>query len=164
MIEFFKLLVFKFYKFWVHIIFLFNRILQILCNPQLVRNFSCFLLSFLSSACISNRLSILDTYWFIEKLTSHFSVHRICSQSVWLKSEINLLLSNFLQSCFNISDLTAGFFKEKSFNKINCGRWSENVDVTLPDSISSKEVEFQKMLSINEEVLEILYVGVYEST
>ena len=148
MIEFFKLLVFKFYKFWVHIIFLFNRILQILCNPQLVRNFSCFLLSFLSSACISNRLSILDTYWFIEKLTSHFSVHRICSQSVWLKSEINLLHWNFLQSCFNILDIG----------------WSENVDVTLPDSISSKEVEFQKMLSINEEVLEILYVGVYEST
>ena len=28
--------------------------------------------------------------------------------------------------------------------------------MTLPDSISSKEVEFEKMLSINEEVLEIL--------
>ena len=40
--------------------------------------------------------------------------------------------------------------------KINCGRWSENVDVTLPDSISSKEVEFEKILSINVDVLEIL--------
>ena len=28
--------------------------------------------------------------------------------------------------------------------------------MTLPDSISSKEVEFEKMLSINVEVLEIL--------
>ena len=40
--------------------------------------------------------------------------------------------------------------------KINCGRWSENVDVTLPDSISSKEVEFEKILSIKVDVLEIL--------
>ena len=40
--------------------------------------------------------------------------------------------------------------------KINCGRWSENVDVTLPDSISYKEVEFEKILSINMDVLEIL--------
>ena len=42
--------------------------------------------------------------------------------------------------------------------KINCGRWSENVDVTLPDSISSKEVEFEKILSIKVDVLEI-FVG-----
>ena len=40
--------------------------------------------------------------------------------------------------------------------KINCGRWSENVDVTLPDSISSKEVEFEKILSIKVDVLETL--------
>ena len=40
--------------------------------------------------------------------------------------------------------------------KINCGRWSENVDVTLPDSISSKEVEFEKILSIKVDILEIL--------
>ena len=32
------------------------------------------------------------------------------------------------------------------------------VDVTLPDSISSKEVEFQKILSIKVDVLEILVV------
>ena len=35
---------------------------------------------------------------------------------------------------------------------MNCRRWSENVNVTLPDSISS-EVEFENMLSINVEVL-----------
>ena len=35
-----------------------------------------------------------------------------------------------------------------------CGRWSENVDVTLPDLVPSKEVEFEK-LSSNVEVLEI---------
>ena len=41
---------------------------------------------------------------------------------------------------------------------MNCWRWSENVDVTLPNSISSKEVEFQNenILSINVDVLEIL--------
>ena len=36
------------------------------------------------------------------------------------------------------------------------GRWSENVHVELPDSISSKEVEFEKILSIKVDVLEIL--------
>ena len=35
------------------------------------------------------------------------------------------------------------------------GRWSENVHVELPDSISSKEVEFEK-ISIKVDVLEIL--------
>ena len=40
--------------------------------------------------------------------------------------------------------------------KINCGRWSENVGVTLSDSISSKEVEFEEILSINVDVSEIL--------
>ena len=44
----------------------------------------------------------------------------------------------------------------KSGKKIKCGRWSENVDVTLPDSISSKEFRFEKILSINIDVLEIL--------
>ena len=69
-------------------------------------------------------------------------------QSVWSKLEIDLLLSNFLQSSLNILDFVAGLFKKKSLKKTNCGRWSENVDITLPDSISSKEVEFEKMLSI----------------
>ena len=36
---------------------------------------------------------------------------------------------------------------------MNCRRWSENVNVTLPDSIPSNEVEFENMLSINVEVL-----------
>ena len=46
--------------------------------------------------------------------------------------------------------------RKKSGKKINCGRWSKNVDVTLTDSICSKEVEFEKILSINVDVLEIL--------
>ena len=50
----------------------------------------------------------------------------------------------------------AGIFEKKYLKKINCGRGSKNVDVSLPDSISSKEVEFEKMLSVNVEVLEIL--------
>ena len=49
-------------------------------------------------------------------------------------------------------DFTARIFKKKSFKTMNCRRWSENVNVTLPDSISS-EVEFENMLSINVEVL-----------
>ena len=40
--------------------------------------------------------------------------------------------------------------------KKNRGKWSENVDVTLRDSVSSKKV--QKILSINADVLEILVV------
>ena len=44
----------------------------------------------------------------------------------------------------------------KNLLKINCVRLSENVGMTLSDSIYSKEVEFEKMLSINVEVLEIL--------
>ena len=38
---------------------------------------------------------------------------------------------------------------------MDIGRWSENVHVELPDSISSKEVEFEK-ISIKVDVLEIL--------
>ena len=136
MIKFFKLLVFTSYK---CILFFF---LIEFCKPcvihGLVRNFSSFLLSFLSGACVSNRLSILDRYWFIDKLTSLFSLHKICSQSLWSKSEINLLLSNFLRSCLNTLDSVARIFEKKSFKKINCGRCSENVHVTLPDSISSR--------------------------
>ena len=39
---------------------------------------------------------------------------------------------------------------------MNCGRWSENVDVTLPGSVSSKDVPFEKISSINVDALEIL--------
>ena len=45
--------------------------------------------------------------------------------------------------------------KKNLVKKINCGRWSENVDVTFPDSISSKEIRFVK-ISINIDVLEII--------
>ena len=38
----------------------------------------------------------------------------------------------------------------------NLVRCSENVDVTLADLVSSKEVRFEKILSINVDVLEIL--------
>ena len=121
-----------------------------------MRNFSSFLLSFLKGALVSNKLSIFDRYLFIEELTTFSSLHKICSQFVWLKSEINLQFSNFLQSHLRILDLVTGIFEKKSGKKINCGRWSENVHVTLPDSISSKKVKFEKILSIKVGVLEIL--------
>ena len=102
------------------------------CKPcvihGLVRDFSSFLLRFLISAWASNKLSIFYRYSFIEKLPSLFSLYKICPQFIWLKSDINLLLSSFFQSRLRILDFVTG----------NCGRWSENVDVTLPDSVSSK--------------------------
>ena len=52
------------------------------------------------------------------------------------------ICSNFFQSRLKILDFAAGTFEKQSGKKINCGRWSENVDVTLPDSVSSKEVRF----------------------
>ena len=63
----------------------------------LVRNSNYFFVKLLSNACVSNRPSILNKCWFIEKLTSLFSLHKICLQSIWLKSEINLFFSDFLQ-------------------------------------------------------------------
>ena len=57
-------------------------------------------------------------------------------QFIWLKSEINLLLSNFFQSRFRILDFVTETFEKKICKKINIGGWSENVDVTLPDSVS----------------------------
>ena len=107
---------------------------------SLLRNFSSFLLSLLKGAWVSNKLSIFERYFFIEKLTSFSSLHKVCSQLISLKSEINLLLSNFL----DLLDLVTGIFEKKSAKKRNCRRWLENVDVTLPDSISSEEVEFEK--------------------
>ena len=71
-----------------------------------------------------------------------------------LFSEIKLLLTYLLT--YNTLDFTAGIFEKKSFKKLNCGRWSENFDVTLTDSVSSKEVALEKILSINVEVSEIL--------
>ena len=73
-----------------------------------------------------------------------------------IKIRDKLTLSNFFQSCLRILDLVTGIFDKRSCKKRNCVRWSENVDVTLPDSISSKEVEFEEILSINVDVLEIL--------
>ena len=89
-------------------------------------------------------------------MTSLFSLYKICSQSIWLKSDINLLISNFFQSRLRILDFLTGTFEKKSGKKINCGGWPENVDVTLPESVSSKEVWFEKILSINVDVLEVL--------
>ena len=39
---------------------------------------------------------------------------------------------------------------------MNCGRSSENVDIILPDPVSYEEVRFEKVLSIDVDVLEIL--------
>ena len=53
-------------------------------------------------------------------------------------------------------DFVTEIFEKKSGKKINCESWSENVVVTLPDSVSSKEVKFEKIISINVDVLEII--------
>ena len=102
-----------------------------------------------------NHQFLTDIY-FIEKLTSLTSLHKICSQFIWLKSEINLLFSNFFQSRLIILDLVTEISGKKSGKKINFRIWSKNVDVILPDSISYRKVEFKKILTINVDVLEIL--------
>ena len=43
--------------------------------------------------------------------------------------------------------------RKNLFEKLKCGRLSENIDATLADSVSSEEVECEKMLSVNVEVL-----------
>lgn len=87
----------------------------------LFRNSISFLLSFLIGACISSSPSISDRYWFIKKLTSLLSPHKICSFSAWSKSKRNLLLSNFLQPRLKILDFAADNFEEKSFKKWSAG-------------------------------------------
>ena len=47
-------------------------------------------------------------------------------------------------------------FKKKSGKKINHRRWSENVYVTLRNSVFSKDVKFEEILLINVDLLEIL--------
>ena len=59
-----------------------------------------------------------------------------------------------MQLRLRILDLDARIFEKKSGKKMNCGRRYENVDVTLSDSVSSKEVELEKILSINVDVFE----------
>lgn len=114
MIKFFKVLFFKIYKFWICVIFLFNRILQTLCDPWFGRKFQ-FLFGKLFKwfrCFFNNRLSNLGRYWFNEKLISFFSLHNIFSQPVWSKSEINFLLSNIFRLCQRILDFDAGNFEK----------------------------------------------------
>ena len=99
-------------------------------------DFSSFSLSFLGGAWVSNKLSVFDRYSFIETLTSFSTLYKICYQFIWLKS------------CLRILGFFTGIFEKKSGQKINCGRWSEIVDVTLPDLVSSKEAEFEKYYQI----------------
>ena len=114
--------------------------MQTLCNQWFSEKLQFLFVKFLVGSWVSNELSIFDRYLFIEKSTSLFSLYKICS--------------NFFQSCLIILDFVGESFEKKISKKINCGRWSENVDVTLPDSVFSKEVRFEKILLIN--VLEIL--------
>ena len=73
-----------------------------------------------------------------------------------IKIRVNLLLLIFFQSCLRIIPFATVIFDKKSGKKLNCGRLSENGDVTLPVSVSFKEAEFEKTLSINVGVLKVL--------
>ena len=66
-----------------------------------------------------------------------------------MKLELNLLLSIFSRSRPRILNFATGIFERKFGKKMNIERWSENFDETLPDLVSSKEVEFEKILSVN---------------
>ena len=83
-------------------------------------------------------------------MTSFFSLYEICSQFIGLK------LSIFFQSLLRILDFVTRTFEKKCDKKINCGRWFENVDVILPDSVSSSRLNVKKILSIKIDALEIL--------
>ena len=81
----------------------------------------------------------------------------ISSQLAFSKSEINRFWSTFFQFLLNIFDLDFGEFAKKSSIIANWGRWSETVDVKLPDIMFELKVTLQKMLSIKvEEELEIV--------
>ena len=84
----------------------------------------------------------------------------ISSQLASSKSEINRFWSKFFQFLLNIFDLDYGEFAKKSSIIANWGRWSETVDVKLPDIMFELKVTLQKMLSIKvEEELEIIVVS-----
>ena len=134
--------VFKLHKLWIDLVFLFNKVLQTLCNPRFGEKFQFFLVKFSS---------------FIERLTSLFSLYNICSQFIWLKSYINLLLSNFFQSRLRVSpnhvfllDFDTGNVEKKSGKKNKLWKivWVCRY-VTLPDLIFSKEFRFEQILLIN---------------
>ena len=81
----------------------------------------------------------------------------ISSQLALSKSEINRCWSKFFQFLLNILDLDYGEFAKKSSIIANWGRWSETVDVKLPDIMFELKVRLQKILSIKVgEELEIL--------
>ena len=67
--KFFQDFVFTLKKFWVDLVFRFNKILQTLCNPWFGEKFQFFFVNFLIDEWASNRLSIFDRYLFIEKFS-----------------------------------------------------------------------------------------------
>ena len=76
-------------------------------------------------------------------MTSFLSLSKNCSKFISLKSEINLILLIFFLSLLKILDFITGIFEKISGKKIHWFTF-ENIDVTLPDLISSKEVEFER--------------------
>ena len=72
----------------------------------------------------------------------------ISSQLGSSKSEINRFWSKFFQLLLNIFDLDFYEFAKKSSIITNWGRWSETVDVKLPDIMFQLQVTLQKILSI----------------
>ena len=82
----------------------------------------------------------------------------IYSQWAFSKSEINRFCSKFFQFLLNIFDLDLGEFLKKSSIIGNWGRWSETVDVKLPDMFHLK-VTWQKMLLIKVEGELKIHVG-----
>ena len=78
----------------------------------------------------------------------------ISSQLAFSKSEINRFWLTFFQFLLNIFDLDFGEFAKKSSIIANSGRWSETVDLKLPDIMFELKVTLQKMSSIKVEELE----------
>ena len=123
-IKFFQDFVLSLHKVWKDFVFFFLIVLQTFCNPWFGEKFQFLFVKFFD--------------W----------CNKICFHFIWLKSDINVLLSDFFHPFLRILDFVTEIFEKKSGKKINCESWSENVVVTLPDSVSSKEVTFEKIISM----------------
>ena len=91
----------------------------------------------------------------IVSLTFYLSKTRILSQSWLINSKMNFYSSNFFQSRVQILHFDGGALLKNSGKIRNWGRWSDTVDVRLPDIDFVEWLRLQNMLSIRVEEEEI---------
>ena len=107
-----------------------------------MRNFSPFLLGFYSDACVSNRQTVLDRYWFIEKLISaEFEkmllisieiLEILAGKSIWGNMELELSVSITLSiesECSNFNNLILKSPNKKNFLENSFYRLNNNGEI-----------------------------------